>query len=133
MAIDEPNAAMALCDRGTIDGQAYWPGDPELLWQQLVTTREHELARYASVIHLRTPSSDRGYHHANPARTEDAALAGEIDRRIERAWAGHPRRFFIDCQLDFLAKLRLAIARIRDELPECCRQSPTATAGPGRG
>ena len=39
------NAAIALCDRGTVDGTAYWPG-PEEFWATVGTAREREFARY---------------------------------------------------------------------------------------
>jgi len=39
-----------LCDRGTIDGAAYWPGDPAGFFEAVGSTREHELGRYDSVI-----------------------------------------------------------------------------------
>jgi predicted ATPase len=122
LALGDETAAMVLCDRGVIDGQAYWPGDPATLWTQLGTTREAELARYAAVIHLRTPSGEQGYSNRdNPARTETAAQAAEIDARLVLAWAGHPHRFFIDSQTDFLTKLGQAVACIHAQLPACCR------------
>jgi predicted ATPase len=121
IVLDDPSVALALCDRGTIDGEAYWPGDRDDLWGQLGTSRAQEMKCYAAVIHLRTPSRELGYNHTNPARTESAAQAAEIDARLVHAWEGHPHRFFIDSQTDFLEKLRLAIERIRAELPECCR------------
>ena len=68
---DTGNPAIVLCDRGTIDGGAYWPG-PGDLWSSVATTLEDELKRYDAVIHLRTPSLDRGYNHQNPLRTESA-------------------------------------------------------------
>jgi hypothetical protein len=35
----EPAIAVTLCDRGTIDGLAYWPGDPEDLWRDVGSER----------------------------------------------------------------------------------------------
>jgi predicted ATPase len=121
IALEDRTAQVVLCDRGTVDGQAYWPGDPASMWAQLGTTRELELARYAAVIHLRTPSSELGYNHSNPARTETAIEAAEADARLVRAWEGHPRRFFVDGQADFMNKLRLAVQLIQAELPACCQ------------
>jgi thymidylate kinase len=121
IALAEPGAEIILCDRGTIDGQAYWPGDPELMWTQLGTTRVAELRRYAAVIHLRTPTEDHGYDRSNPVRTETAIQAAEIDARLVRAWDGHPRRFFVECQVDFLEKVRQAVQRVQAELPPSCQ------------
>src|SRR6266576_2679682 len=36
-AADEENPTVILCDRGTVDGGAYWPG-PEDLWSCVGTT-----------------------------------------------------------------------------------------------
>ncbi|HWO20069.1 MAG TPA: AAA family ATPase [Kofleriaceae bacterium] len=114
------NAAIELCDRGTVDGLAYWPG-PGDLWSAVGTTHAEELARYAAVIHLRTPPLNGGYNHQNPLRIETAAEAAAIDARIADAWAGHPRRFEVGATADFLAKATRAIEILRAELPACCR------------
>jgi predicted ATPase len=58
---DSHNPAIVLCDRGTIDGLAYWPGPAEEFWSSLGTTLQTELARYDAVIHLRTPPAEQGY------------------------------------------------------------------------
>lgn len=122
------NSAIALCDRGTIDGFAYWPG-PDDLWAALGTTHDAELARYDAVIHLRTPSLDGGYNRQNPLRRESAAEAAAIDARIAEAWAGHPRRYEVGSMPDFLAKAARVVQIVRSELPECCRRHPIAELG----
>lgn len=119
-AADADNAAIVLCDRGTVDGAAYWPG-PESLWDSVASPREAELHRYDAVIHLRTPTRDGGYNQQNPLRIESAAEAAAVDQRIAEEWAGHPRRYIIEPTRDFLAKARRALAILREELPECCR------------
>ena len=43
-----------ICDRGTVDGAAYWPDGPEAYWRDLNTTIATELARYELVIWLET-------------------------------------------------------------------------------
>ena len=113
---------MALCDRGTLDGLAYWPGLPESYWSDLGTTLDDELRRYAAVIHLRVPSGEQGYNHQNPLRIESALEAAEIDTRIAAAWSAHPKRFFIESTGDFLDKIARAVSLIRAEVPECCRR-----------
>jgi hypothetical protein len=108
-----------VCDRGTVDGLAYWPGAPDDFWRQLGTSREVELARYDTVIHLRTAPPSR-YVLSDPLRVEDAALAQAIDARIEGAWAGHPHRHFVEARLDFIAKIRQTLQVIREHLPPSC-------------
>lgn len=43
---DSHDAAIVLCDRGTLDGVAYWPGAIEDFWTSLWTTLDKELGRY---------------------------------------------------------------------------------------
>lgn len=112
-------SAIVLCDRGTVDGAAYWPG-PGTLWSSVGTTREQELQRYDAVIHLRTPGV-AAYNHRNPLRVETVAEAAVIDERIVEAWADHPHRFVVASTDDFLHKAHNALAIIRDQLPACCR------------
>ncbi len=114
------DAAIVLCDRGTVDGAAYWPG-PEELWSAVGTTLPEQLARYDAVIHLRTPREEGGYDRSNPLRIETAAEAAALDEGIARAWKGHPRRYVIDAAEDFLSKAARALEALRAELPPCCR------------
>src|SRR5262249_47390375 len=66
---DDP--AIVVCDRGTLDGLAYWPGPDDML-ASVGTSLGHELERYHAVIHLRTPAASNGYDHSNPLRVETA-------------------------------------------------------------
>ena len=118
---DVDNPAIVLCDRGTVDGAAYWPG-PDDLWAAVGTTIDEQLRRYDAVIHLRTPGSDVGYNWQNPLRTESAAQAAEIDARIAHVWKGHPRRFVIEPSAAFLDKAAQAVDVLRGEMPECCKR-----------
>jgi hypothetical protein len=124
LALAEGHHGVILCDRGMLDGLAYWDGEEDALLAVLGTSREKELARYAAVIHLHTPSDAAAYNHGNPARTETFADASRMDSAIVHAWRGHSNRHFVESQLDFADKLRFAVDRIRRELPECCRAHP---------
>lgn len=117
----EGHAALALCDRGTVDGAAYWPGPDPSPWRELGTTLDTELRRYAAVIHLRTPGAAHGYDWSNPLRIESAEEAQRIDERIAEAWKSHPRRTVIESGVDFVDKILRAVEAIRNEVPECCR------------
>jgi predicted ATPase len=112
-------SAIVLCDRGTVDGAAYWPGPGEL-WTEVGTTLAAELARYDVVIHLRTPVL--GYNYQNALRTESDITARAIDERIAALWATHPRRHEIPAEHDFLTKAQHAIRVLREELPGCCQR-----------
>ena len=114
------NPTIVLCDRGTVDAAAYWPG-PEDFWCAVGTTLLDQLQRYDAVIHLRTPRAQTGYNQANPLRIESAAEAAAIDSRILRSWQLHPRRTVVEETPDFIAKAARALQALRSELPECCR------------
>jgi predicted ATPase len=118
--VREPPGLM-LCDRGTLDALAYWPGTADEFWEAVRSSRAVELARYDAVIHMRPPAARHGWENRNPLRTETAAQAAAIDARIVRAWEGHPQRQFVESAPDFLAKARRAVEAISTELPACCR------------
>jgi predicted ATPase len=122
------NPAVVLCDRGVVDGAAYWPG-PGSFWEAVGMSREAALARYDAVIHLRTPNDSNGYGHQNPVRIETPAEAREIDARILGAWDGHPRRLVVDATTDFVSKAAQAIALLLNEVPPCCRVLPDTSIG----
>jgi predicted ATPase len=121
IAESRDDAAIVLCDRGTLDGEAYWPG-PGSLFPAVGSTREAELRRYDAVLHLRT-AKGAAYNNHNPLRIETAAEATRIDERILHAWAGHPHRLFVESTDDFLDKAHRALDLLRAELPACCRST----------
>jgi predicted ATPase len=129
LATEEHQSAVVLCDRGTLDGLAYWPDAPEAWFTQLGTSLREEMARYAAVIHLRTPKADR-YDHSNPLRIESALEAAAIDERIAAVWRGHPRVHVIDPSPRFVDKVLQALELIRAEVPACCRQHRIAEVAP---
>ena len=126
LAARDPNVAMVICDRGTIDGLAYWPGDKSRFFEEFGGSLEQEAARYATVIHVATPDSNAQYHK-NTIRRESLKQAREIDERIRRIWRGHPRRIVVNSEEDFLAKATRAIGLMQDDVPPCCRRD---TPGP---
>lgn len=114
------DVGLVLCDRGVVDGSAYWPDGIDGLFESVGTTRGAALDRYAGVVHLRTPTAS-GYDHSNPLRVESLAEATSIDARIFEAWSGHRARVVVDAQQDFVRKLTTSLDAIRSFLPECCR------------
>jgi predicted ATPase len=117
---DAEDTPIVLCDRGLVDGVAYWPG-PGDFWAAVGANRAGTLARYDAVVHLRVPDERNGYGHQNPLRIESVAEALAIDERILHAWEGHPRRFVVDAASDFIGKAQRAMELLQRELPECCR------------
>jgi hypothetical protein len=52
LALRDPNVAIVLCDSGTIDGLAYWPGNRERFFEEFGGSLEQETGRYATLIHI---------------------------------------------------------------------------------
>ncbi len=118
MAVDEAARPTILCDRGTVDGTAYWPGDPLELFAEVGSTLETELARYYAVIHLETPAADEGYNNNNPVRVESAEQAADIDERLRSVWGAHPHRHFVGAAPHFVDKLDAALRLIREHVSD---------------
>lgn len=88
---------MIVCDRGSLDGVAYWPGPgPASDFLAAVgSSFEEEAARYDWIIHLDTAPASY-YDLTNPLRNESFEEAWKLNERIKQAWSSHPQRFVID-------------------------------------
>ncbi len=121
LILEEGSWSMGLCDRGTLDGLAYWPLEEKLFWEMSHSSHEKELNRYLAVIHLRSPTDLLGYNHSNPLRTETSREAKEIDERIAKIWNAHPNYEVVESSQDFLTKANLALHLIAKYRPDCCK------------
>ena len=121
VVLGEKKYAIGLCDRGTIDGLAYWNGSEEECWREVGSTLEAELAKYTAVIHLRTPGPQQGYNHSNPYRIESALEAAIIDQKISLAWQKHPLIYIIESESDFVSKVTKTLDIIKKHIPACCQ------------
>lgn len=120
VVLEERQVALALCDRGTLDGLAYWPGTEGSFFERTGTTKAAEQQRYALVVHLRSPAEGHGYNLANSLRIESAQEAADICERIKNAWQGHPNFVEVAATEDFMAKAKTAVEAIHARLPDCC-------------
>lgn len=96
-----------ICDRGTVDGAAYWPDGPEAYWRDLNTTIATELARYELVIWLETSAILGEYDGSasNPVRFEDAPAAVAIGRDLAKLWEAHPRFYRVSAYPNLESKV----------------------------
>ena len=102
---------MLLCDRGTVDGAAYWPDDPEDFFASVGTTLQAELARYDEVIFLETAAvGGMGIEGGNPTRIESMDQAVAIHRALLALWSQHPRFTFVPHDPSFLRKITAGLA-----------------------
>jgi predicted ATPase len=104
-----------LCDRGTIDGVAFWPDEaPQGFFETMQTTLEAQLGRYDAVIFLESAAvGDISIEGGNPVRTEDNEEARHLDMKLRDIWSGHPHFHFIPHSTSFFAKLQDGLARLQ--------------------
>jgi predicted ATPase len=102
-----------LCDRGTIDGAAYWPGTPEEYFDAVGTTVDAELKRYDAVIFFESAAvgGDR-IEGGNPIRNESVDQAVALDRRLRALWARHPRFVLVPHNRSFFKKISVGLASL---------------------
>lgn len=94
-----------VCDRGSLDGLAYWPNPSSISFlESLNTTMERECGRYQWILHLET-SSSHSYDVSNPIRIESYDQAIAIDEKVKAAWSAHPQRIIIHNAQSFSQKV----------------------------
>jgi predicted ATPase len=104
-AVREPERIL-LCDRGTLDGAAYWPGEPAGFFAAVDSSAEAELARYDAVLFFESAAVG-GLHadSSNPWRVESMVEAAALDARLRAIWERHPRFALVRHEDSFLAKI----------------------------
>ncbi len=103
--LDKPGRAL-LCDRGTLDGLAYWPDTEAGYFAAIGSTMEKELARYEWVLHVdvATPYDLQ----PNTLRVESAEEIVRVNERLKNAWRLHPNRCVLPADAGFVHKIELA-------------------------
>lgn len=105
-----------LCDRGTIDGAAYWSEDePSGFFESVGTTLDVELARYDAVLFFESASvGDIQIEGGNPTRTENNAEARRLDIRLRELWSAHHSFSFVPHSASFFAKLQRGLEELQE-------------------
>ena len=147
---------LIVCDRGTLDISAYISAE---MWNDITAkagTDTNALRnRYDAVLHLVSAADGAEQYYTtatNAARYEQMneeglRIARELDKKVIKAWTGHPHLRVINNNDDFNAKLnrvlkeiahvigvpqpieeeRKYIVELCGELPECIESSITQT------
>lgn len=122
-ACTEP--CVIICDRGTLDISAYMDADT---WQTITSSVGTDTAtlrgRYDAVLHLVSAAdgAEQFYTTSNNAqRLEKADEAGlkiarELDKKVIKAWTGHPHLRVINNNVDFDQKLNRVLKEISNVL-----------------
>lgn len=110
-----------LCDRGTIDGAAYWPGGDGSFFEALGTSLDRELSRYDGVIFFESAAvGGLGIEGGNPARRESVEEAAELDGRLRELWSRHERFVVVHHNESFFKKITIGLA-VLDEMVQGLR------------
>ena len=100
-----------LCDRGTVDGGAYWPDGEGEFFAAVGSSAEAELARYDAVIFFETAArGGHGFESENRFRTESQHEAVELDARLRALWDDHPHFEVIPHTASFFRKMTTGLA-----------------------
>lgn len=115
---------LIVCDRGMMDNRAYMTEAEFSVVLDRIRKQEIEIRdSYDAVFHLVTAAkgAEDAYEENrknNPARTETAKEAAELDDKLISAWTGHPHLRVIDNSTDFEKKMKRLISEIAGFLGE---------------
>ncbi len=103
---------MLLCDRGTIDGAAYWPDDhPHEFFHAQGTTLHEELTRYDAVLFFESAAvGGMMIEGNNPTRIESPSEAIELDTKLRNLWSRHSRFVLVPHNISFFKKISSGLA-----------------------
>lgn len=96
---EEAGALAIICDRGLLDGAAYWPEGLEDFLSHFGLDLDQIHNRYDLVIQLESvvvANQDRFDRENNPTRFEGSEEALLRERLSQSVWASHPNRLFIE-------------------------------------
>ncbi len=106
---------LILCDRGCLDGLAYWPGSEEDFFKTMNTSLEDELSRYDAVIFFETAAkSGQEIKSNNPIRNESEKRAIILDERLQQIWSQHPNFNLVGSSESFIKKVMFGIMTIEN-------------------
>lgn len=106
---------LLICDRGTLDGVAYWPGSQEDFFKAIESSFEQELDRYDAVIFFETAAkTGNEIDNNNIIRTESKQQAVELDNKLKAIWSKHPNFHFVGSNESFIKKIMFGIMTIEN-------------------
>lgn len=116
-----------LCDRGTVDGAAYWPEEAAHdFFETMDSSLQAELDRYDAVIFFETAAAgDMSIEGGNPIRTEGLELARALDRRLLQLWKQHPNFIFVPHNASFFKKITYGLASLESVVAQLGRRRET--------
>lgn len=115
----QANKTILICDRGVLDGAAYWPEGLEAYLKHFNLCIHATHAQYDAVVHLEslaTALPELFGTMNNPHRYESLVEAQEREHATRQAWLQHPRRLFIPGKQSLKRKIQQVLSLIRSFL-----------------
>jgi len=110
---------LLICDRGTLDGLAYWPDGEAGYFAAIDSSFEREAARYDAVIFFQSAAiHGEDVKSNNPYRSEDSHAAQALDDRLHRVWERHPSFHYIPTETSFMRKINRGLDAISGVLAQ---------------
>ena len=121
-----------LCDRGTVDGAAYWPKGDGDFFAAAGTSLAAELKPYHAVIFFETAAvGGTSIEGGNPMRNESLEEAIELDGRLRNLWSQHPRFTLVPHNASFFKKISYALAVLEGLVAQLCGNKYPGEHEPG--
>lgn len=115
----QANKTILVCDRGVLDGAAYWPDGLEAYLKHFNLCLRTTHTQYDAVVHLEslaTAMPELFGTMNNPHRYESLAEAQEREHATCQAWQNHPLRLFIPGNQPLDTKVRQVLTLVRSFL-----------------
>lgn len=118
ISAQNPNKLL-ICDRGSLDGLAYWPGSEEEFFTNVKSSFDEEMSHYDAVIFFETAAaSGKDINSNNPYRNEDTKKAIDLDQKLQNVWSQHHNFHLIKSSNSFLEKILTGIKKIEEVILE---------------
>ena len=116
---------LLLCDRGTVDGGAYWPDGADDFFSTVGSSHRDELDRYDAVIFFESAAlGGHGFDSENRFRTESQQEAIDLDSRLRELWSPHHHFTLIPHSASFFRKMTIGLAVLESLVAQLSRANP---------
>lgn len=106
---------LLVCDRGSLDGLAYWPNSESDFFKQVGSTFKKEIERYDAVIFFESAAaSGQDISSNNPTRQESLEQAAKLDQKLQKIWSRHPHFYFVGSSESFVRKIMFGIMTLEN-------------------
>jgi predicted ATPase len=110
---------LIVCDRGVLDGAAYWPEGRQAFLHHFGLSLDESFARYRAVLHLQSLAQSHPHLYGrqdNAVRYESAAEALGVEQAVRAAWEGHPGLIVLAAEEEAQAKTVRVLEHVRELL-----------------